>query len=195
MSKPKRVLVPLAEGFEEIEAVAIVDTLRRAGIEVVTAALQPSAALLVAGAHGIHVRADAELGRVDGASFDMLVLPGGMPGTKHLREDARVIALVRQLHAAGKHVAAICAAPTVLAQAGVLEGVSATAFPGVRDQLAGAKVEHVQRVVKSGKLVTSQGPGTAIEFAIALVRELAGAAQADELERSMIARPAPAATA
>ena len=195
MSTPKRILVPLADGFEEIEAIAIIDTLRRAGLEVVTAALKGgSSPLVVHGAHGVQVVADAELGKLDGKSFHMLVLPGGMPGTKHLSEDPRVIALVRSMHAAGKHVAAICAAPTVLAQAGILKGLPATCYPGFQDQLGGARSEPDQRVVRAGKVLTSQGPGTAIEFALEIVRELLGAARAAELESAMIVRT-PAAPA
>jgi 4-methyl-5(b-hydroxyethyl)-thiazole monophosphate biosynthesis len=186
---PPRVLVPLADGFEEIEAIAIVDTLRRAGVEVVTAALRRDPARIVHGAHGIDVAADRELDACVGASapaFDALVLPGGMPGTQHLGDDARVLALVREMHAAGKLVAAICAAPSVLAKAGVLEGVPATSYPGFQGKLGGARVERERRVVPAGRIVTSQGPGTALEFALELVRVLVGAAKAAELERAMI---------
>jgi 4-methyl-5(b-hydroxyethyl)-thiazole monophosphate biosynthesis len=181
----KRVLVPLADGFEEIEAVAIIDTLRRGGLTVVTAALRRDPARIVHGAHGIDVVADADLDALTG-SFDAVVLPGGMPGSKHLADDPRVLALLRDAHASGRLVAAICAAPTVLAKAGLLEGVRATAFPGVRDQLAGAQVEHAQRVVRADRIITSQGAGTAIEFALELVRALVGDAKAAELERAMI---------
>ena len=170
MSKA-RILVPLAPGFEELEAVTIVDVLRRAGLEVVVAGLQPGP---VRGSHDIALQPDAELSAVDGASFQMMVLPGGMPGAENLRRDPRVIALLKQLHAAGKHVAAICAAPMVLAEAGLLEGRPATAYPGFREKLAGANVVSDLRVVKAGKIVTSQGPGTAFEFALTLVRRLRG---------------------
>src|SRR5688572_33258293 len=112
MSERKRVLVPLAEGFEEIEAVAIVDVLRRAEVEVTVAGL---ASKRVAGAHGIAMEADALLAEVDPTTYDMLVLPGGMPGTTNLMADARVVAAVRELHARGRTTAALCAAPRVLA--------------------------------------------------------------------------------
>ena len=185
MSEPKRVLVPLAEGFEEIEAVAIVDVLRRAEVEVVVAGLTPGA---VTGAHGIRMDADAELADVDVESFDMLVLPGGMPGTTHLMEDERVLDAVRRLSAQGKTTAALCAAPMVLARAGVVSGVPVTSHPSVRGKLADADVRAEPRVIRSGSVVTSQGPGTAIEFALELVRELAGEASAERLAAAMLVR-------
>ncbi|TAJ13234.1 MAG: DJ-1/PfpI family protein [Planctomycetota bacterium] len=185
----KRVLVLLADGFEEIEAVAIVDTLRRADLEVVTAALRADPSRIVHGAHGIDLAADRELDACIGPNappFAALVLPGGMPGTQHLGDDPRVLELIRAMHAAGKLIAAICAAPSVLAKAGVLEGVPATSFPGFQGKLAGAHVERERRVVVAGSIVTSQGPGTAIEFALELVHMLVGSARATELERAMI---------
>lgn len=179
----KRILVPLAEGFEEIEAVTIVDVLRRAGLEVVVAGLGGTS---VRGSHGITVEADTRLADVDAAGFDMLVLPGGMPGTTHLMEDERVLAAVRTLHGAGRHTAAICAAPMVLAAAGVVSGVPVTSHPSVRDRLGDADVRDEPRVVRSGRVLTSQGAGTAMEFALELVAELCGRAKADELGAAMI---------
>ncbi|MCI0634823.1 MAG: DJ-1/PfpI family protein, partial [Actinobacteria bacterium] len=120
------VLVPLAEGFEEIEAVVIIDVLRRAGVEVCVAGLAPGP---VTGAHGITLATDRALSDVDAAALAMIVLPGGMPGTTNLRKDARILDLVRALESSGRRVAAICAAPTVLAAAGVLAGRSATSHP------------------------------------------------------------------
>jgi len=179
----KRILVPLAEGFEEIEAVAIVDVLRRAGLEVTTASLRPGP---VTGAHGIALEADVELGALEAATFDVLVLPGGMPGTTNLMEDERVLAAVRALHAAGRPTAAICAAPLVLARAGVIGGVAVTSHPSVRGRLGDADVRSEPRVVRSGTVVTSQGPGTAIEFALALVSDLVGPARAAQLSEAML---------
>src|SRR5688500_2899502 len=124
-----RVLVLLAEGFEEIEAVTVIDVLRRAGAEVVTAGL---AAGLVRGGHGIEVRPVIDLGQVDGQAIDMLVLPGGQPGTRNLSADPRVLELIQSLCARKITVAAICAAPSVLARAGVVSGVSVTSHPSVR---------------------------------------------------------------
>jgi 4-methyl-5(b-hydroxyethyl)-thiazole monophosphate biosynthesis len=122
-----KVLVPLADGFEEIEAVTIVDLLRRAGVEVRTASL---AGREVTGSHGITVMADSGLDEVEAGDYDMIVLPGGMPGTTHLKSDSRVARLLRQFAESGRYTAAICAAPSVLAHAGLLEGRKATSFPG-----------------------------------------------------------------
>ena len=185
MTDKKRVLVPLAEGFEEIEAVAIVDTLRRGGIEVVTASLKPGP---VVGAHAIEVRADAELAKLDASTFDGIVLPGGMPGTTNLMEDERVLAAVKTLHAKGKATAAICAAPMVLAKAGVVSKLEVTSHPSVRAKLGDAIVRDAPRVIRSGHVFTSQGPGTAIEFALELVHYFCGGAKAEELRRAMLAR-------
>ena len=184
MSTPTgTVLVPLAEGFEEIEAVTVIDVLRRAGLDVVVAGLRPGP---VTGAHGIEVGTDCALADVDSATVGTLVLPGGMPGTTHLMEDERVLALVRELHGSGRRTAAICAAPMVLARAGVVEGVAVTSHPSVRDRLGGAEVVDAPRVVSSGSVMTSQGAGTAMEFALSLVADLVGEERAAELGRAMI---------
>jgi len=184
--KPGLVLVPLAPGFEEIEAVAIIDVLRRAGIEVRVAGLQPGP---VTGSHGITLGTDVALDEVDPALLAMIVLPGGQPGSENLRKDGRVLALVRELASSGRGVAAICAAPTVLATAGVLDGKAATSHPSVRDRLAGARVEPDRRVVRAGRVLTSQGAGTAIEFALEIVAELCGEAKARELGAGMVVAP------
>lgn len=179
----EHILVPLAEGFEEIEAVAIIDVLRRASLEVTVAGLAPG---VVTGAHGIAIRPDTHLDALDLARITMIVLPGGQPGTNNLKRDERVLGLIRRLHGEGRRTAAICAAPTVLHAAGILRGVAVTSFPSVRQDLVGATVRADERVVRSGSIVTSQGAGTAIEFALALVADILGQATADELARSMI---------
>jgi protein deglycase len=184
MKSAARVLVPLADGFEEIEAVTIVDTLRRAGIAVTTAGLRSTS---VDGAHGISVKADVTFEQVDAANFDMLVLPGGMPGTTNLAEDPRVLAFTRTMHEQGKRLSAICAAPMVLAKAGVLGKTPVTCYPGVESKLGDATFRADLRVVKSGRVITSRGPGTALEFSLAIVEELCGAERARELGRAMIA--------
>jgi len=183
MPRPPVVLVPLAPGFEEIEAVAIIDVLRRAGVDVRVAALGSGP---VTGAHGITLATDLALADVDAAELDMLVLPGGQPGTNHLKADARVLALVRELEASGRGVAAICAAPMVLAAAGILRGRRATSHPSVRGELGGAEVVDAPRVVRAGRVWTSQGPGTALEFALELVGELCGPERARELGAAML---------
>ncbi len=177
----KRVLVPLAEGFEELEAVTLIDVLRRAGLEVVVASLGDSP---VAGSHGIRIAADTPLAALVEQEFDMIAMPGGMPGAEHLKKDARIAALVQRLHAQGKPVAAICAAPMVLEAAGVLDGRRATSYPGF---LKGAsKVTVVnEAVVNDRGVITSRGPGTALDFALTLVAELAGDAVRREVEDAL----------
>jgi 4-methyl-5(b-hydroxyethyl)-thiazole monophosphate biosynthesis len=178
-----RVLVPLAEGFEEIEAVTILDVLRRASIDVVTAALATSA---VRGSHGISLAADTLLDEVRGDEFDAIVLPGGMPGSRTLRDDERVLGIVREASRKGKLVGALCAAPIALEAAGVLAGKRATSYPG--NELPSARYVE-ERVVVDDELVTSRGPGTALEFALVLVEKLAGAEAADKLRSGMIVAP------
>ena len=174
----KRVLVPLAQGFEELEAVTIVDILRRAGIEVVVASLEGGA---VTGSHGIRIDADAALGEVADRDFDAIALPGGMPGADHLKRDPRIAAIVRRLHGAGRPVAAICAAPMVLDAAGVLDGRRATSYPGFLTDAAKATVVD-EPVVADRGVITSRGPGTALDFALALVAELSGPAARHAVE-------------
>jgi 4-methyl-5(b-hydroxyethyl)-thiazole monophosphate biosynthesis len=184
VSPAERILVPLAAGFEEIEAVTIVDVLRRAGLDVTVAGLAPGP---VTGGHGIAVTPDVELGAVDLSAFTVIVLPGGMTGTLNLMADERVLALVRRLSSEGRRTAAICAAPLVLHAAGVLAGVPVTSHPSVRERLSSAIVRAGPRVLRSGPVTTSQGAGTAMEFALALVADLCGEPKAAELARAMIA--------
>jgi 4-methyl-5(b-hydroxyethyl)-thiazole monophosphate biosynthesis len=201
-----RVLVPLAEGFEEIEAVTVIDLLRRAGIEVCIARAGPesdssltapsravSGAGLVVGSHGIAVRADARLAEVDEADFEMIVLPGGMPGAAHLKNDARIVEMLRRASARGGYVAAICAAPSVLAHAGILDGRAATSFPGFLDAESTPGLQlSMAPVVIDGRIVTSRGPGTAIDFALTLIELLVGGRVRGEIE-SRLQRPQPVA--
>jgi 4-methyl-5(b-hydroxyethyl)-thiazole monophosphate biosynthesis len=184
----KRVVVPLAEGFEELEAVTIIDILRRAGIDVVVASLAGSP---VTGAHGIRLAADTPLGALAEQDFDMIALPGGMPGAEHLKKDARIAEIVRRLHAAGRPVAAICAAPMVLAAAGVLDGLRATSYPGFLADAPGATVVG-DAVVIDGGVITSRGAGTALDFALALVEELVGREARQAIE-ARLERDKPAA--
>ena len=191
MPNTKHVLVPLAEGFEEIEAVALIDVMRRAGLGVIVASLEHTAA--VRGAHGIAVEPDLALDEVDADVIDAIVLPGGMPGTTNLAADERVLGLVRALHASGRPTGAICAAPLVLHAAGVIDEVEVTSHPSVRAKLGTARVVAEPRVVKSGRVWTSQGAGTAIEFALAIVAELVGADEAQRIGAAMmVGHPDPA---
>lgn len=178
------VLVPLAPGFEDLEAVTIVDLLRRAGIEVVTAGLQPG---LIQGARGMRMQPDAVLDQVLDRDFDMIALPGGMPGAENLKNDARIQAVLKRMAGAGKFTAAICAAPIALAQAGLLDGKRATSYPGFVDKLSIPGGQFLtEPVVVDGKVVTSRGPGTAMDFALQLVELLADKATRDKVEAGLV---------
>lgn len=178
----KRVLCLLASGFEEIETVTPINLLRRAGAEVVVAALGTD--LTVTGRSQIRLQADTLLAEVDANSFDMLLIPGG-PGVKLMRADGRPARLAVSYHQAGKPVAAICAAPTVLADAGLLAGKRFTAHFSVHAELPGVLPD--ERVVEDGLLITSRGAGTAVEFGLALVRRLFGGEKAEEVSRAIMA--------
>lgn len=179
-----RVLLPLAEGFEEIEAVTVLDVLRRAGIEVCAASL---GGRRVTGSHGITLEADATLDEARADIFDMIVLPGGMPGAANLEQDARVITLLEEFAASDRFTAAICAAPGVLAHAGLLAGRSATSFPGFLDAHSAPGLRLASEpVVTDGKVVTSRSAGTAMEFALKLVELLEGAGTRKAVEERLV---------
>ncbi len=174
------VLVPLADGFEEIEAFAPVDLLRRAGVEVVTAALGDG--IHVTGRSGITAHADTTLAEVLGRDFDLVFLPGGA-GVKHLRADPRVRDLVLKQHAAGRWLAAICAAPAVLQDCGLLAGRCYTAHFSVANELP-AILAH-EKVVTDGKITTSRGAGTAVDFGLHLVALLTGPEKAADISKAI----------
>lgn len=177
-----RVLVPLAEGMEELEAVTIIDVLRRGGVEVTSAALGRD--LTVRGSRGVSVLADALWSALAPDTFDAVVLPGGGKGTENLAADPRVIRTVQSFNAAGKTVAAVCAAPTVLAAAGILEGRKATCYPTCAQDLGEAYDEAP--VIADGNIVTSQGPGTAMLFALVLIRLLVGEEAAQRVAAGLL---------
>ncbi|MBZ0251874.1 MAG: DJ-1/PfpI family protein [Candidatus Methylomirabilis sp.] len=172
----KRVLVPLETGFEEIEAVTVIDVLRRAGIEVIVASESGG---LVTGSHEIAVKSDARLAEVDADALDAVVLPGGNPGYLNLARNAAVTRIVRRLDERKATVGAVCAAPYVLNQEKVLAGRRATIYPALKDALTDA-IAVDDPVVVDGHVVTSQGPGTTMAFALELVRLLAGKEARDE---------------
>lgn len=179
-----RVLVPLAAGCEELEAVTLIDLLRRAGIEVVSAGLQPG---IVKASRGTQLVPDTLLDAVLHDDFDMIALPGGMPGAQHLKEDPRIISLLKKMAEQDKYTAAICAAPAVLAEAGLLAGKRATSYPGFLDQLDVPGMAYLKdAVVADGKILTSRGPGTAMDFALALIEVLSGKAKRDEVEAGLV---------
>lgn len=163
-----KVLVPMGDGFEEIEAVAVIDILRRAGAEVTVASVTESRRLT--GGRGVVLEADTLLASVKAGGFDAVVVPGG-PGTAALRENGRLLGLLQEVDASGAVVAAICAAPTVLARAGLLEGRRAACYPSAEADMGGATVVH-EEVVVDGNIVTSRGAGTAIAFALKLTELL-----------------------
>ena len=178
----KTVLVLFATGSEELETVTIVNILRRAGVDVTLAGL--SAGELV-GSRGISLVPDTTLDDVLHQQFDMMVLPGGQPGTNHLKADARVLERVRQMAQQEKYIAAICAAPMVLAQAGLLTGKQATCYPTCLDAYSDIRVQS-SAIVEDGKIITSRGPGTAMDFALILLERLSGAAKRQEVEAGLV---------
>jgi 4-methyl-5(b-hydroxyethyl)-thiazole monophosphate biosynthesis len=175
-------LIVLPEGFEEIEAVAPIDLLRRAGLEVTVASLGRE--LEVTGRSGIRLRAEFALNEVITRSFDCLILPGG-PGVKHLRADPRIVPLIRRHAEAGAWITAICAAPTVLHDAGLLAGRRFTAHPSVAAELTGPLSQEA--VVCDGQIITSRGAGTAVDFGLAIVEALQGKARAEEVRQAICA--------
>lgn len=181
-----RVLVPLAPGFEELEAITIIDLLRRADIEVVVATLGDDSAEAVEASRGTRHLADCTLAQALDADYDMVVLPGGLPGADHLRDDSRIIALLQRVADAGGYTAAICAAPQVLAVGGLLSGRRATAYPGVLEPLQLADTElSADPVVRDGPVITSRGPGTAMDFALHLIELLSDRDVRDAVEAGL----------
>ena len=176
-----KVLVPLAQGCEEIEAATIIDILRRAGIDVVTAGLDTHP---VRASRGLMLLPDTTLDAALGHDYDMVVLPGGQPGTDNLKADARIRNLLQQMAQQGRMVAAICAAPSVLAAAGLLDGRKATCYPTCLDDFPRVNLQSAA-VVEDGKLITSRSPGTAMDFALALVERLAGRTRRMEVEAGL----------
>lgn len=167
-----KVLVPLAQGCEELEAVTVIDLLRRAEIEVTTAGLDDQP---ITASRGTRLIPDTTLDEALQSDYDMVVLPGGLPGADHLNDDPRIQTLLRKMAESEKFTAAICAAPKVLATAGILQGKSATSFPGTLEKmnLTDTHIDN-QPVVQDGKVITSRGPGTAMDFALTLIENLAG---------------------
>jgi len=177
------VLVPLAQGCEELEAVTIIDLLVRAGIEVLSAGLEAGP---VHCSRGVTILPDTTLDEALQRDFDMVVLPGGLPGADHLDADPRIQVLLKTMAAKGKYTAAICAAPKVLASSGLLSGRRATAYPGTLEKLALADTTLTgEAVVVDGHVITSRGPGTAMDFALTLIEILLDKGKRNEVEAGL----------
>ena len=177
-----RVLIPLAQGCEELEAVTVIDLLRRADIEVVSAGLDKQP---VTARRGTVLLPDTTLDAVMEEEFDMIVLPGGLPGADHLDQDPRVHRLLQRLSKSGSYTAAICAAPKVLANAGLLSGKSATSYPGFLEPFPQVTAVSAP-VVTDGKVITSRGPGTAMDFALQLIETLKDRETRDRIEVQLV---------
>lgn len=177
----KRVLVPLAPGCEELEAVTIIDLLRRAGIEVVVAGLGDG---VVTASRGVHLLPDMTLDAALQQEFDMVALPGGLPGSDHLTNDPRITQVLQQMNETGRLVGAVCAAPKALARSGVLNGKMATAYPGV------LQAEHHpsitgNAVTRDGQVITGRSAGTVMDFALELIEALVGQETRQKVEASL----------
>ena len=177
-----KVVILLADGFEELEAVAIIDVLRRAEIETVSAGLHEGA---VPSARYVQIIPDTVIDTIKADDFDMLVLPGGIPGSDNLNADERVRDLIKEFSKKGKLTGAICAAPYVLANAGILNGKRATSYPSFKDRL-GLAIYEEKTVVEDGNILTSRGPGTALCFALAIVEKFVGNEKAQQIKEAML---------
>ncbi len=180
---PKKAIVILADGFEEIEASRVIDILRRADIDVTIAGLSEAKAK---GSHEIEILADKKLDDA-GEDFDACILPGGMPGATNLASSQKVNDIIKDFHKKGKLIAAICAAPSVvLAPTGILDGKTTTGYPGMQKGFSKDTSYRQDKVVKDGNIITSQGPATALDFALAIVKSLAGEETADKVAKAVL---------
>ena len=179
-----KVLVPIADGSEELEAITIVDLLRRADFEVTIAGLDEGP---ITASRGTVIVPDKTLEAALKDDYDMVVLPGGMPGADNLNKDSRVHELLKTMANSGKFVGAVCAAPFVLANAGVLRGKKATAYPGFLERMDLDDVEITGGVVeRDGNIITSRAAGTAMDFALELIEALAGREKRDAVEEQLV---------
>ena len=179
----KKAIVLLAKGFEEVEALTVVDVLRRGGVHCITCSIDGSEEVL--GSHSIHVKANNLIEKVDVDKYDALVIPGGMPGAAHLRDSEKVIALVNKFNTERKILAAICAGPIVLGRAGVLEGKKVTSYPGFEGEL-GAVTYCKDIVAQDGNIITSRGPATAMLFSFKILENLADKEIVENLKEAML---------
>lgn len=173
----RKALIALADGFEETEAVTIIDLLRRADIEVTVAGLREG---IIEGSHQIRIEPDAYLKELEESNFDMLILPGGQPGSTNLKQDSTLLQWIRQRFERGDKLAAICAAPTVFHAAGITKHLSLTSFPAEKQVFTDSQYKE-EAVVKDRNVITSRGVGTAIDFSLELIAELEGPEKASEI--------------
>lgn len=179
-----RALVPLAQGCEELEAITITDLLVRAGVDVTTVGLDDQA---VTASRGARIIPDTNIDAVINETYDLIVLPGGLPGADHLRDDERVQALLKKHASSDKFVAAICAAPQALASAGLLSGKKATGYPGILEAIGDDSIEITPSAVEvDGKVITSRGPGTTMDFALTLIELLEGPEKRVEVNEQLV---------
>ncbi|MBC3887426.1 DJ-1 family protein [Acetobacterium paludosum] len=179
------VIIFLAAGFEEVEALTVVDYLRRVK-QITVHMISIGDTLQVSGSHHIEVKADKqidELSKID--SYEAVIIPGGMPGAANLRDDQRVVKIVREMNEAGKLVAAICAGPIVLEKAKIIDGKKVTSYPGFEKDLPNS-IYQEDAVVKDGNIITSRGPGKAVDFALEIVTVLAGEKEAESLRKNIL---------
>jgi protein deglycase len=179
----KKVMIHLADGFEEIEAITPIDVLRRCGCEVITISVNGKKE--VTSKRGVTILADRQFEEADYSNADMIVLPGGQPGADNLNKHEGLKKQIVKFHEQGKMVTAICAAPLVLGSAGILKGKRATCFPGTESQLTGAT--HTGNAVEvDGNIITGKGPGVALLFSFTLAEHLVGKAKSDEVKKAML---------
>ncbi len=179
-----KVAIILAEGFEEIEAVTVIDILRRAGIDVIIAGLSSNN---VKGGHSVTIVPDIIIDDLEINDFDALIIPGGNPGYKNLRNDNRVLLLIRKAFKSRKIIAAICAAPSVLSDAGIIKGKNCTIYPGMENELIqGESTPKQDIVVIDDNIITSRGPATALPFALTIVERLAGKKIAESIRKNTL---------
>ena len=181
----RRVLVLLADGFEEIEALTVVDVLRRAGVICQLCSIEEED--LVRGAHNIYVKGDILLDCIKVDTYDGVVLPGGMPGALNLKDDYRVIELINKFDREGKIIAAICAAPIVLQEAGILKGKEITSYPSFEDEFSDS-IYFTKNVVQWDNIITSRGPSTALDFAFKILENFSTTREVEKLKEAMLYR-------
>jgi len=181
-----KVAVFLATGFEEIEAISIIDVLRRGGVELDIVSV--SGMEFVEGAHGITVKSDALFFSIDFSDYELFVLPGGMPGTTNLAKHEGLCELLGNIFSEGKRIGAICAAPSILGELGLLEGKLATCYPGLEERLIGADLLN-QDIVRDGNLITGRGAGVAMEFGLELLKDYLSNEEVLDLRKKLILQP------